>query len=97
MFKELFYKSRIEKIKKAKYICQCCGYKTLSEKDKHEICPVCFWEDDVLDDKSMSGANEVNIIDAKQNYITYGACSKEMKKYVLPKEIIVRYLRNKSN
>lgn len=31
-----------------KYTCPCCGYKTLDEEppEKHNICKICFWEDD---------------------------------------------------
>ncbi|MFF7205527.1 CPCC family cysteine-rich protein [Streptomyces sp. NPDC008141] len=28
------------------YRCPCCGYVTLAERGGHEICAVCFWEDD---------------------------------------------------
>ncbi|WP_328859368.1 CPCC family cysteine-rich protein [Streptomyces sp. NBC_00306] len=28
------------------YWCPCCGYVTLAERGSHEICAVCFWEDD---------------------------------------------------
>lgn len=31
---------------RTKVRCLCCGYRTLDERGGHEICPVCFWEDD---------------------------------------------------
>lgn len=34
-------------MKKDKVICLCCGYRTLDERGAFDICPVCFWEDDV--------------------------------------------------
>ncbi len=34
-------------MKKKKVICLCCGYRTLDERGAFDICPVCFWEDDV--------------------------------------------------
>ncbi len=35
--------------KSEKYTCLCCGYKTLDEKrGSFDICPVCFWEDDMF-------------------------------------------------
>lgn len=30
----------------AKYICLCCGNRTLDSRGEYDICPVCFWEDD---------------------------------------------------
>lgn len=30
-----------------KYKCLCCGYVTLDSRAEFDICPVCFWEDDV--------------------------------------------------
>ena len=33
-----------------RYSCPCCLYKTLSEIGGYEICPVCFWEDDGVED-----------------------------------------------
>ena len=30
-----------------KYKCFCCGYLTLPARGEFEICPVCFWEDDM--------------------------------------------------
>lgn len=32
--------------------CPCCGYRTLRERGDYEICKICFWEDD--------GLNEIN-------------------------------------
>ncbi len=31
-------------------VCLCCGSKTIVERGMFEICPVCFWEDDVYID-----------------------------------------------
>ena len=31
--------------------CPCCSYKTLHERAGHEICKVCFWEDDGQNDQ----------------------------------------------
>ena len=32
--------------------CPCCGLPTLSEPASHEICPVCWWQDDGQDDST---------------------------------------------
>ncbi len=35
--------------KPKKYKCLCCGYKTMDEeRGSFDICPVCFWEDDMF-------------------------------------------------
>lgn len=74
-----------------KYTCPCCWYKTLSEKPwSYEICPICFWEDDL--DQSLFPdldwwPNYVTLIQAQQNYIKYGVCEIQFKDKVrLPNE-----------
>jgi hypothetical protein len=41
------------------YTCVVCGHKTLDSRHDWDICPVCFWEDDVLPESgdSQSPAN----------------------------------------
>ena len=58
--------------------CIVCGYKTLDSKTDWDICPICFWEDDVLlldgDDDDRSPANgEMLVSTAQINYRTCGA------------------------
>ncbi len=70
-----------------KYRCPCCDCKTLvyDEPLYHEICPVCYWENDPIqnNDKDYSGgANGISLIEAKKNYETIGAVSSSMIKYV---------------
>ncbi len=64
-----------------KYRCSCCGYYTLDEGGgNYDICPVCFWEDDGLqnDNPDMSGgANDMSLNDAKASYAKCGACSEK--------------------
>lgn len=31
--------------------CPACGYPTLIERGKNELCPICFWQDSGLDEK----------------------------------------------
>ncbi|MHC1747461.1 MAG: CPCC family cysteine-rich protein [Cellulosilyticaceae bacterium] len=66
-----------------KHRCPCCGYYTFSDKPNgtYDICPVCFWEDDYIqlhDPNFQGGANIVSLNQARQNYISFGACQKEM-------------------
>ena len=56
----------------------------------YDICPVCFWEDDPIqleDVEYEGGANRVSLVQARHNFLLFGACEEEMKKHVRqPKE-----------
>ncbi|MEY8320157.1 CPCC family cysteine-rich protein [Lachnospiraceae bacterium 46-61] len=68
-----------------KYQCPCCGYYTFDSKPNgnYDICPVCFWEDDTIDDiTSIGGANRVSLQQARLNFKKFGACEKNMIPYV---------------
>ena len=65
-------------IEYVKYKCPCCGYYTLDEKPvgSYEICPVCFWEVDRLqqkDEEYDGGANRVSLKTARENFARCGA------------------------
>lgn len=68
-----------------KYTCPCCGYKTLEDEHEYDICPICFWEDDLLQFEEVDlagGANPVSLREAQQNFIKFGACEIDMLKHV---------------
>lgn len=76
-----------------KNACPCCGYLTLAHRGEYEICPVCFWEDEwyqQLHPEAVTGANnELSLLQARENYLAFGACGEDMKPYVrepLPEE-----------
>lgn len=65
------------------YACPCCGYYTFPKRpgESYHVCPVCFWEDDAIQQKDASyvgGANPVSLIEARDNYIKFGACTETM-------------------
>lgn len=65
--------------------CPCCGYITVSEKRSYDICPICFWEDDIVqfnDPDYEGGANGVSLRQAQINYTKFGACEKLFLKNV---------------
>lgn len=51
-----------------------------SSERSYEICPVCFWEDDPVqneDPEYQGGANSVSLTTARRNYVAHGACDQE--------------------
>jgi hypothetical protein len=60
--------------------CPCCGYKTLNDNSIYEICPICFWEDDMVQFDNPDyegGANATSLRQAQKNYVVIGACDKD--------------------
>jgi len=57
--------------------CPCCGHATLSARGFHEICPVCFWEDDGQDnddaDLCRGGPNRVSLREGRVSFLRFGA------------------------
>lgn len=60
--------------------CPCCGFFTLESKGEYEICPVCFWEDDAIQEENgdfRGGANRTSLKEARENFKRYGACEEQ--------------------
>ena len=73
-------------------LCPCCGFRTLSERGAHEICPVCFWEDDSQTDADADevygGPNaRLSLTQARANFREFGAVDKRFRKKVRPPEL----------
>ena len=69
----------------AEYPCPCCGYLVFDDGPGcDEICPICFWEDDLsqLRFPMMPGANHVSLIEAQQNYARDGVCEMRLQVHV---------------
>ncbi len=66
--------------------CPCCGHFTFNEPPgSYDICPVCFWEDDVVQlrwPKYGGGANKPSLIDSQQNFLRFGATEERFIKNV---------------
>lgn len=66
----------------------CCGRLVFTQPPgSYDICPVCFWEDDLLQLRfpSMAGAaNDVSLIKGQKNYMEFGACKLRLKPHVRP-------------
>ncbi len=84
--------------KKKKFACPCCGFLTLEEEPPgtHGICPVCGWEDDLVQFKDPThwGANGVSLVEARQNFLRYGVSEEKYRSEVrrpLPEEVKYPY------
>lgn len=65
--------------------CPCCDYFTLDARHDWDVCPVCFWEDDVLEDAPFnpSPANAgLTLAAARENFRLIGACEPSMLEHV---------------
>ncbi|MGD1318692.1 CPCC family cysteine-rich protein [Chryseobacterium sp. 2R14A] len=64
--------------------CFCCGYFTIEERGNHDICPVCFWEDDGETDLDVvSNPNVITLKKGRENFLKFGACEKRFVKDVI--------------
>ncbi len=78
-----------------RYPCLCCGYLTMwtDVTGSFDICEVCGWGDDNVQASkpdSPSGANRMSLNQARANFASYGAKSREALEWVrkpLPEEI----------
>ncbi|XLZ71010.1 CPCC family cysteine-rich protein [Massilia sp. SR12] len=68
------------------YTCPCCGYYAFGEPPgSYDICPICFWEDDVFQlyfPNKAGGPNAYSLIESQVNFVQFGACNREMTKNV---------------
>lgn len=71
-----------------RYPCACCGHLVFDERvGSYEICPVCFWEDDLIQTRwpnYTGGANKLSLIECQRNYQTFGACEARVLQHVRP-------------
>ena len=72
-----------------RYQCPCCKFRTLEELGVHEICPVCFWQDDGQDEHDAEvvrgGPNsDLSLRLAQANYARFGAVEERFCKHVRP-------------
>jgi Cysteine-rich CPCC len=67
--------------------CPCCGYRTLpGPSPSDEICSVCFWQDDFVDnrDTDVLGPNRVTLSEARANFERFGASEERLLQHVRP-------------
>jgi Cysteine-rich CPCC len=70
-----------------KVACLCCHNITLPQDSRYEICPVCSWESDPIQNDGENyngGANTITLKQARLNYQEFGAIESAMQKNVRP-------------
>nr|WP_156964226.1 CPCC family cysteine-rich protein [Trabulsiella guamensis] len=58
-----------------RYLCPCCGERTLDKKGHYQICCVCKWQDDPVqssDPDYSEGANSMSLNEAKEIFKASG-------------------------
>ncbi|MEK6581007.1 MAG: CPCC family cysteine-rich protein [Nitrospirota bacterium] len=71
---------------KKEYTCPVCGYLVFKEPPgSYDICPFCFWEDDIVQlayPDMAGGANKVSLIEAQNNFNRFKVSEQQFKKNV---------------
>ena len=66
-------------------VCHCCRYRSLTAHGECNICPVCFWEDDGIQDLGkVSASNHMTLREARLNFKKFGAVSGVARQHVVP-------------
>ncbi len=72
--------------KPGRYPCPCCGHLVYRDQPgSYDICPVCFWEDDLVQLRWPDyggGANRPSLIEAQENYRLVGASEPRLLDHV---------------
>jgi hypothetical protein len=70
------------------YPCPVCGYLTIETQHDWDVCPICFWEDDVglydRDDVVSPANRDMSLAQAQVNYHRFGAVDLQFVKLVRP-------------
>jgi Cysteine-rich CPCC len=68
------------------YPCPCCGYDVFGgPPGSYDICPICFWEDDIVQlafPDLAGGANGCSLMEGQRNLVAFGACNMRIKPHV---------------
>ena len=57
------------------HLCPVCGQFQFECRLSHEICEVCGWQDDILDENdkdAITGANSVELKEARKQFAAFG-------------------------
>jgi hypothetical protein len=67
--------------------CPCCGFYTVDSDDEVivDICPVCFWQYDIVmhnKPNMAGGANCISLNEARRNFKAFGVCDRRFADHV---------------
>ena len=74
-------------VPEGRFQCPCCDYYTLDARNRHDTCPVCWWEDDGSDlgeIDAVSPANHISLRRAREHFARYGAADQAAVSLVAP-------------
>jgi hypothetical protein len=74
-------------VTEGRFQCPCCDYFVLSQRARHDTCPICCWEDDGSDlgeIDAISSANHISLRQARTNFASYGAADHAAVSLVAP-------------
>ncbi|MGF1642921.1 MAG: CPCC family cysteine-rich protein [Thiotrichales bacterium] len=64
----------------SRFPCPCCGYLVFErEPGSHQVCPICYWEDNLVQLRFplMAGAaNHVSLLEGQRNFGEFGAAER---------------------
>ena len=74
--------------------CPSCGYLVFESDPTDEICPICYWQFDPVDNllgSTVAEPNRVSLLEAQRNYEAFGASEPRLAPFVrAPDSSIVR-------
>jgi hypothetical protein len=68
-----------------RFPCPCCGHLVFEElPGSFDVCPICFWEDDVVQLRwpDRAGANRLSLIEAQGNFVAFKASEERLLEHV---------------
>jgi hypothetical protein len=75
--------------------CPVCGYLTLNERSGYDICSICFWEDDGIDDFEENEKSGPNHMTLKEGREIFQEAKRKMLTTKLVSDNLIDSLRSK--
>lgn len=75
--------------------CPVCGYLTLEERDSFDICAICFWEDDGIDDFEVNNDSGPNQMTLKEGREIFQKAKRRLLIATLGDDNLIETLKNK--